>query len=204
MPNYLTNEEMLRRKQEIENKLNELENRPSQLDDLSDDDDDDKTETEDEKEDELNREVDDGDETEDEKEENFDFDFIKELEKEVENDENNSDNSDEEDEFEKKVNKVINKRQELKIFTDDIDILVDNLENYLEDIYSKLDEKKTITKGDLKYLEKDFKDIMEEFDTEYDNILNDMPKDLNLSKVYQKKIYKRLDKLENKCISFLN
>ena len=45
---------------------------------------------------------------------------------------------------------------------------------------------------------------MEEFDTEYDNILNDMPKDLNLSKVYQKKIYKRLDKLENKCISFLN
>jgi len=204
MPNYLTNEEMLRRKQEIENKLNELENRPSQLDDLSDDDDDDKTETEDEKEDELNREVDDGDETEDEKEENFDFDFIKELEKEVENDENNSVNSDEEDEFEKKVNKVINKRQELKIFTDDIDILVDNLENYLEDIYSKLDEKKTITKGDLKYLEKDFKDIMEEFDTEYDNILNDMPKDLNLSKVYQKKIYKRLDKLENKCISFLN
>ena len=200
MPNYLTNEEMLRRKQEIENKLNEMENRPSQLDDLSDDDGNDKTdqeetdqeETEDEKEDELNREVDDGDET-DEKDE-----------KEVEKDENNSDDSDEEDEFEKKVNKVINKRQELKIFTDDIDILVDNLENYLDDIYSKLDEKKTITKGDLKHLEKEFKDIMEEFDTEYDNILNDMPKDLNLSKVYEKKINKRLDKLENKCISFLN
>jgi hypothetical protein len=122
----------------------------------------------------------------------------------VEKDENNSDDSDEEDEFEKKVNKVINKRQELKIFTDDIDILVDNLENYLDDIYSKLDEKKTITKGDLKHLEKEFKDIMEEFDTEYDNILNDMPKDLNLSKVYEKKINKRLDKLENKCISFLN
>jgi hypothetical protein len=59
MPNYLTNEEMLRRKQEIENKLNEMENRPSQLDDLSDDDGNDKTdqeetdqeETEDEKED---------------------------------------------------------------------------------------------------------------------------------------------------------
>ena len=193
MPKDFTDDDLYKRKQEIEDKLRELDNQPKELDEISEDDD---------KEEEtyLNSEVDEGSDT-DNKElqdiEDFNYDFIKEMEKQIES-------SESEEDFEIKVNNVINKRKELKIYTQDVDTLINNLEDYMSNIYDKLDKKNRITKGDLNNLDKEYKSIMDEFEIEYDKIINDMPKELNFTKTYTRNINKKLDKIEDKFNNFIS
>ena len=103
----------------------------------------------------------------------------------------------EEDEISKKVNSIIDKRKQLSIFVKDINNLVASVEVYITTLMDELEKKKVITKNDSSNLAKEYNSIMDEFDIEYNNIVGDMPKELNLTKTYIKNIDKRLSLLEN-------
>ena len=196
MPKEFT-DDLEQQKIELENKLKKLEN--NELEEISDYDDDNSDDDNSEKNDDNlvseYSETKNPDKNEDDEEECMLIlkDEIANLNNILENDDISSE---EEDELENKVNNIIDKRKQLKEYTKDIDNLVNEVETYMYKIMDKLDDKKTITKKDSDYLENEFKSIIGEFDIEYENIIGDMPKDLNLTKTYINKIDKRLTKLE--------
>ena len=191
MPKEFT-DDLEQQKVDLENRLKKLEN--NQLEEISDDDDN-SDNYDSEKNDDIEVKQNENVENDDDEEECMLIlkDEIANLNNILENDDISSE---EEDDLEDKVNNIIDKRKQLKEYTKDIDNLVNEVETYMCKIMDKLDDKKTITKKDSDYLENEFKSIIGEFDIEYENIIGDMPKDLNLTKTYINKIDKRLTKLE--------
>lgn len=197
MPNTFTDEDLEKKKIELENKLKRLEN--DKLDEISDNDDYSNPDTESLKgNDEVIVKVNDTNIDDDDEE------YMNVLRNEINNLNENlsdtkkdeSDESDNEDELEKKVCKIIDKRKQLKVYKEDIDNLISNVEIYMEKIMDNLDNKNTITKKDSIMIEKEFQSIMDEFDAEYENIIGDMPKNLLLPKTYINSINKRISKVE--------
>jgi len=192
MPKEFT-DDLEQQKVDLENRLKKLEN--NKLDEISDYDDHNSDDDNSEKNDDIEVKQNENVENDDDEEECMLIlkDEIANLNNILENDDISSE---EEDELENKVNNIIDKRKQLKEYTKDIDNLVNEVETYMCKIMDKLDDKKTITKKDSDYLENEFKSIIGEFGIEYENIIGDMPKDLNLTKTYINKIDKRLTKLE--------
>jgi len=193
MPKEFT-DDLEQQKVDLENRLKKLEN--NKLDEISDYDDHNSDDDNSEKNDDIEVKQNENVENDDDDDEECMLilkDEIANLNNILENDDISSE---EEDELENKVNNIIDKRKQLKEYTKDIDNLVNEVETYMCKIMDKLDDKKTITKKDSDYLENEFKSIIGEFDIEYENIIGDMPKDLNLTKTYINKIDKRLTKLE--------
>jgi len=192
MPKEFT-DDLEQQKVDLENRLKKLEN--NKLDEISDYDDHNSDDDNSEKNDDIEVKQNENVENDDDEEECMLIlkDEIANLNNILENDDISSE---EDDDLEDKVNNIIDKRKQLKEYTKDIDNLVNEVETYMCKIMDKLDDKKTITKKDSDYLENEFKSIIGEFDIEYENIIGDMPKDLNLTKTYINKIDKRLTKLE--------
>jgi predicted DNA-binding ArsR family transcriptional regulator len=193
MPKEFTND-LEQQKKELEYRLKKLEN--NELEEISDYSDNDNGYNYDsEKNDDIEVKKNEHVENDDDEEECMLIlkDEIANLNNILENDDISSE---EDNNLEDKVNNIIDKRKQLKEYTQDIDNLINEVETYIYKIMDKLDDKKTITKKDSDYLENEFKSIIGEFDIEYENIIGDMPKDLNLTKTYINKIDKRLTKLE--------
>ena len=192
MPKEFT-DDLEQQKVDLENRLKKLEN--NELEEISDYDDHNSDDDNSEKNDDIEVKQNENVENDDDEEECMLIlkDEIANLNNILENDDISSE---EDDDLEDKVNNIIDKRKQLKEYTKDIDNLVNEVETYMCKIMDKLDDKKTITKKDSDYLENEFKSIIGEFDIEYENIIGDMPKDLNLTKTYINKIDKRLTKLE--------
>jgi predicted DNA-binding ArsR family transcriptional regulator len=193
MPKEFTND-LEQQKKELEYRLKKLEN--NELEEISDYSDNDNGYNYDsEKNDDIEVKKNENVENDDDEEECMLIlkDEIANLNNILENDDISSE---EDNNLEDKVNNIIDKRKQLKEYTQDIDNLINEVETYIYKIMDKLDDKKTITKKDSDYLENEFKSIIGEFDIEYENIIGDMPKDLNLTKTYINKIDKRLTKLE--------
>jgi predicted DNA-binding ArsR family transcriptional regulator len=191
MPKEFT-DDLEQQKVELENRLKKLEN--NKLDEISDNDDDNSDNYDSEKNEDIEVKQNENIENDDEEECMLILkDEIANLNNILENDDISSE---EDDDLEDKVNNIIDKRKQLKEYTKDIDNLINEVETYMCKVMDKLDDKKTITKKDIDYLENEFKSIIGEFDIEYENIIGDMPKDLNLTKTYINKIDKRLAKIE--------
>ena len=185
MPEQFTLEYLEEQKKELENRLKILEN--TKLDELSGNDSDNSTDEDEDTMDALKEEI-------YKLNENIrDAEGVNESEDGSEHLSSES----EEDEISKKINSIIDKRKQLSVFVKDIDNLIGAVEIYINTLIDELEKKKVITKNDSSNLAKEYNSIMDEFDIEYNNIVGDMPRELNLTKTYIKKIDKRLSLLEN-------
>ena len=184
MPEQFTLEYLEEQKKELENKLKILEN--TKLDELSGDDSNNSTDGDEGTMDALKEEIYKLNEN------------IRDVEGKSESDGSEHLSSEsEEDDISKKINSIIDKRKQLSVFVKDIDNLIGAVEIYINTLIDELEKKKVITKNDSSNLAKEYNSIMDEFDIEYNNIVGDMPRELNLTKTYIKNIDKRLSLLEN-------
>ena len=185
MPEQFTLEYLEEQKKELENRLKILEN--TKLDELSGNDSDNSTDEDEDTMDALKEEIYKLNEN------------IRDVEGESESEEGSEhlSSESEEDDISKKINSIIDKRKQLSVFVKDIDNLIGAVEIYINTLIDELEKKKVITKNDSSNLAKEYNSIMDEFDIEYNNIVGDMPRELNLTKTYIKNIDKRLSLLEN-------
>lgn len=157
-----TLDELLKQKEDLVNKLNELENSNVNLDEITDDK-------------EIKAEI--NSLKEDIKEVNAE---IKETEP-VENKENKVEIKKDESTdlaFESKIVNIINsvKQQNvLKKYSKEVETLVFNFNEYMNGLMSEFDEVKIITARDIGIMDSEYKSLRDEFEVEFSKILNKLP-----------------------------
>ena len=135
------------------------------------------------------------------KEEGSDKDYSDK--EEIKNDtDTENDSETEEDEISKKVNSIIDKRK-LNKYMKVINNILHFFENYMEERMDELDSKNIITKKDSFNFNKEYRSNLDVFYSEYDNITDSMPIELDFTNTYIKNINKRLSSLDDDVNEYL-
>jgi len=179
-----TLEELLKQKDDLVAKLNELENSNVNIDEIVDDN-------------ELKEEI------------NSLKEDIKDVVAEIKEEKKNIqedipsknieviDNSD--SVFETKIVNIINTVKQQKIikkYTKEVELLVLNFTNYMNDLMDEYDKINIITSYDIREMNAEYNSLRTEFESEFSNILNKLPEGVDFDKSLYQHIVKVFNDIE--------
>jgi len=185
-----TLEELLKQKEDLVAKLQELENSNVNLDEITDDK-------------EIKEEI--KSIKEDIKEVVEEIEEAKEDVKEEANIDVKEEKKDEKDVLETKIVNIINNVKQQKVLNKhkkDVEILVFNFNDYMNNLMDEYDDVKIITNKDLKDMDEEYKSLRTEFELEFSKILNKLPYGVDFDKPLYDYIIKTFQDIETDLDTF--